>query len=488
MWNEFTNALAWFKAAPAEWIKSSKQSLEAAAEWIWNVLQGDFAEEQSAAQTITGTLISMIPFVDQICDVRDVVANCRKINQDADNKFAWLALALTLIGLFPCLGSLAKGCLKIPFNYARKFALSGGAKALDSGLWKLTAPFIEKSIVKLNQHLAHPAVRKTLAALKIDNVWKHLAGKVREVKGMLTTAKLMSVMDDAINALKGFCDMIQKWGSATMQTQAGALLKSIKAVRDKANKQLAEVVKPLQDWLDKLARRLDVEADQNYRAMVKTVNPHSFTRPSNVAEVAEFEKARPGWVDETKKVPHKAARKAPAATGFPDLNPPAVPGKRNPPLFEAYKTFKEGSIKPVIIPSGETLYRIVDPESLDNSICWMRETEFLLLKSKADWRRRFAVWKSWNGNGEYVTYTVPAGTSLHAWEGIAATQENLLKPQFKLEGGATQIVLDPKDLQKSALGKRQRTQWPDSGYDGTFEKVGMLGVPTLTNNWIEVKN
>lgn len=487
MWNEFTNALAWFKAPPAEWIKSGKQSLEAAAEWIWNVLQGDFAEEQSTAQTITGTLISMVPLVDQICDVRDLVANCRKINQDTDNKFAWLALALTLIGLFPCLGSLAKGCLKIPFNYARKFALKSGAKALDSGLWKLTSPYIERSIAKLNQHLNHPAVRKTLSVLKIDNVWKYLADKVREVKSMLSASKLMSVFDELFDALKSFCEMIQKWGNAAMQTRAGELLKSVKAVRDKANRQLAGIVKPLQDWLDQLARRLEVEADQNYRAIVKTTNTHRLVRPGNAAEIEAFEKAKPGWVDKTKRVPHPAAKSTPIKAGYPDLNPVVLPGERNP-LEKAYGTFKAGTIKPATIQPGETLYRIVDPESLDNSICWIRKSEFDKLKSKAEWRRKFAVWASWNSDGEFVTYTVPPGKGLCVWEGIVATQVHDIDKAYKLEGGAIQIVLDPKDLQKGSLGRRQLTShWPDTGYDGLGETVSMLGVPTLTNNWLEAK-
>ena len=115
MWDELENALAWYAAAPSRWIQSAKQDLSAAAEWIWVVLQGDFAEEQTVVQTVAGTIISMIPLVDQICDVRDVVANCRKINEDTSNKWAWFALVLTLIGLFPTLGSLVKGCFKVVF-------------------------------------------------------------------------------------------------------------------------------------------------------------------------------------------------------------------------------------------------------------------------------------------------------------------------------------------------------------------------------------
>ena len=137
MWDELQNALAWYRAAPQRWIASAQQELSAAAQWIWEVIQGDFNEEQSTAQVVTGTVISMIPFV-ELCDVRDLVANCRKIHEDKSNKWAWLALVLTLIGLFPTLGSLAKGCLKIPFSYGRRAALRSAATAFDSDIWKAT--------------------------------------------------------------------------------------------------------------------------------------------------------------------------------------------------------------------------------------------------------------------------------------------------------------------------------------------------------------
>lgn len=84
MWDELENALAWYAAAPGRWVQSSRQDLAAAADWIWIVIQGDFAEDQSAAQIATGTVISMVPFVDQLCDIRDVVANCKKISEEGD--------------------------------------------------------------------------------------------------------------------------------------------------------------------------------------------------------------------------------------------------------------------------------------------------------------------------------------------------------------------------------------------------------------------
>ena len=77
--------------------------------WLWESIQGDFNQERSTGQVVFDTAISMIPGVDQVCDVRDIIANCKQINDDKSNSWAWIALVLTLIGLIPTLGSLLKG-------------------------------------------------------------------------------------------------------------------------------------------------------------------------------------------------------------------------------------------------------------------------------------------------------------------------------------------------------------------------------------------
>ncbi len=490
MQDEFQNALAWFGAAPARWVDSLGKDLNAAAEWIWGVIQGDFNDEASTAQTITGTVISMIPFVDQICDVRDVVACCKRIHHESDNTGNWLALALTLVGLFPTLGSLVKGCGKILFGYARKAALKGGTATVKAGkklsekeLAKAAEKYIEHGIAKLNSFLERPAVRKTLATLHWDNPYRHLAEQMRKLRAQVTVQKLLTAFDKIIDALKGLLDMVREWGGGKLGAQVAELLTMIDGVRKKADKMLGTVLKPLQDWLDRIARRLDVEGDNHYRAYVKVTNAHTFTRPKAEVELAAFEKERPGWVDKTRKVAHEPEKNVPVKTNWPDLDPQVKPGERHP-LAKAYKTFEEGAAKPVTIPPGETLYRVVDPGSGDNSTCWMRKAEFDKLKSKDDWRRKFAVWASWNSNGEFVTYTVPPGKGLNVWEGVVGTQKHESNKIYKLEGGAIQIVLDPTDLMKEFLGKRQPTNW---GYNSFGETVDMTGVPVLTNNWFEKK-
>lgn len=502
MWEELTNALAWYKTAPSRWMASAKQDLSAAAEWIWIVLQGDFVEEHTTAQVVTGTVISMIPFVDQICDVRDVVANCKKINQDSSNRWAWVALALTLIGLFPTLGSLVKGCFKVMFAYGRKAMFSAGKVALDADMWKASKPFVEKGIGKLNDFLARPEVRKTLKALKIDSPYKHLAAQLRTVSGRLSVGKLTAAFDTAITALNKLLDLVKKWGSTAIQTKAGQLLQSVKAVRSKANTALADALAPVQNYLNRLAQRIDVEHRVTHRASTNTISPHGSTRMALDAEIEALLKAPPDWVKVKKTGKHPAKEKAPAVPpGHFDIS-----NKAPEPLAGAYKTFAE-DLRHDILPPGTILYRVVDPKSADNSICWMTKAEFDKLRSKPDWRDRFAVWKHWNSNGEYLTYKVPEKTvitlpdnkkmeiaGMPVWRGTTASQQLKQKKgfveeavkadskgnSFWLDGGAEQIIVNPALLDPKLASKREFTGW---GYDDSDIEVSLIGVPILQTNW-----
>lgn len=472
-WDEVENALAWFKSAPGDWIKSGRQNLTAAAEWVWEVIQGDFAEDQSTAQVVTGTVISMIPFVDQICDVRDLVANCRKINQDTANKWAWIGLILTLIGLFPVLGSLAKGGCKILFAYGRKSVFRAGKAALDRGFWEASKPFVEAGIGKLNQYLQTPAVRAALRANRILNPYKWLANKVREVAAKLNVGELGRAFDKLLEPFRYFVGLIQRWGSAAMGTRAGQLLESVVAIRKLMNDKIGEFIAPVTQWLNKLARRLDIEADMLHRANVDAVNPHKYARPTLAQDRVEFDLNKPAWVDKTSKRDYAFMTDAPSKPRWPDISDTS----RNSATKGAYATFHDAEA--VIIQPGEKLYRVIDPSSNDNSICWMRESEFKALKNRGEWRRRLAVWRHWNRNGEYVTYTVPPGEGLRVWEGAAATQ-TMKGTDYVLQGGGKQIVLDPGLLQPEYLGKRKPTGWGYTDFPGESDEF--LGLPKLTNN------
>jgi hypothetical protein len=48
-------------------------------QWVWGVLQGDFNEDPSISQIVVRTLITLIPGVDQIADIQDLVAALYKL-------------------------------------------------------------------------------------------------------------------------------------------------------------------------------------------------------------------------------------------------------------------------------------------------------------------------------------------------------------------------------------------------------------------------
>lgn len=457
--DDFENALAWFASAPAGWLESGRKNLEAAAQWIWEVLQGDFNDNASTAQVATGTIISMIPFVDQICDIRDLVANCKKINAETNSSWPWISLVLTLIGLFPAIGSLVKGCLKVMFATLRKGASTSGiAPRLDI--------YVGASISQLSKFLERPEVAKVLVALKWDNPYRTLAKEINRVAAKLNVTALKSALNEAVDAAQSMLGLVKRWGSAGVAGKAQELIDSVDSVRRGADRHLKNALKPIKDYLLCTARRLEVDADMAHRAYLNNVNPHAFKKLSSPTEEIEAYKkhGKPDWVSDTGVLQYQPLREPP-------------PPRDGWPSTKAYDTFH--TMKATTIPPGTKLYRIVDPTSKDNSICWMREEEFKQLKSKAEWRDKFGVWVHWNANGEYVTYTVP-DPGLNVWEGITASQR-LDATDYVVKGGATQLVIDPSHLDKANLGKRQSTNWK---YDELGTQNHMMGVPVLKNNFV----
>lgn len=399
----------------------------------------------------------MIPFVDQICDVRDLVANCKKINSEPETSWHWISLVLTLIGLFPSLGSLVKGSLKVMFATWRKgTARSGITPRLDI--------YVDLSVGQLNKFLAKPEVAKALTSLKWDNPYTILAKEIEKIATKTNVNALRAAFNEAASAAQSLLKLVQRWGGIGISKKAQELLESIDSVKHGADRQLAEALKPVQNYLRFLARRLEIDADMAHRAHLNAVNPHAFKKiGSPDEEIAAFQKEKPDWVDDTGTASYRGLREPSAdRVGWPST--------------KSFDTFH--SMKAVTIPAGTKLHRIVDPTSKDNSICWMREEEFKKLKSKSDWRRRFAVWANWNANGEYVTYTVPSGKGLNVWEGVTASQ-TLGRSNYVLEGGAVQLVIDPSHLKKGSISQRKRTGW---SYDELGTQNNLVGVPVLKNN------
>lgn len=496
------SALAFFSAA-----KKGSEAAKNLGIWLWEVIQGDFHEDPTIGQIATGTVISMIPIVDQICDVRDFFACAKLIKEKPDDNMPKVMMAMTLIGIIPVAGSLAKGVLKIILSIIRRAFRNVPPNFYKSAKFeKVFDENLEKALKQVRLFLNRADVLKYIRISKIGDPYKYVA---KELEKLIAQASKNSnvIVEKSKYLLKQFDKLItyveRLGGNSKLVQQA---LEEQKKLRHFVNKELPkylqdnEILNAALKMLKKIQRRLEIESDMAFRATVNKKNLDKVWFPY-LDELEQMKKKTPSWADRNKtRLPNKAHSSAePPDSQAHFLN------EGYPDIGDGFTTFAKNKARATEFKEGEVLYRIISPDSFDNSVCWMSESEFKKLKNKDDWRRYFAVWGSWNSNGEYVTYTVPKG-GLKAWEGKVGAQtldqsrrrpkdfdtwskkeqdkwnqENAEGASFSLEGGATQIVLDPKMLQVSNLSARKSTGW-GYGDDDLGHVVDLVGVPVLKNS------
>jgi hypothetical protein len=421
--------------------------------WFWEAIQGDFNEERSTGQLLIDAAISMIPLVDQVCDVRDLIANCNKLRKDMKDTWAWVALALTLIGLFPTLGSLAKGVLKIFFGFVRRMGGDAMVKAVELAMtWVIT-------------FLRRRDVQKYLRLHKVDEVFKWLAVEIKAVRGKVNVGALLQSFDRGIKVLEEMANKVSY--VPKIGAQAKACLEQIRDIRKVADQYLGNALRPVQEALDTVVMRLERESLERQRGILNANNIHyrgALPEASAVKLMRETEPP-PSWLSKGKKAEfpqleysdYEALVAKKKKEGWPALT------KQN---VESFATLAEAEIK-----GPARLYRILSPNSRAMSDCWVSEEVFHRLQAEADpraaWRKHLAVWPDWNVNGQFVVYDIKPGETLKAWRGKASTQfkENLADRH--LEGGWEQIVFNVQraDLRNDTMryytlngGKANRLQ------------------------------
>jgi hypothetical protein len=458
---QMRDALAW---TTGDDIKSHETSSNPFV-WFWEAVEGDFNEDRSTGQIMVDAAISMIPLVDQLCDMRDLIANCKRLYRDPAEGAAWIALALTLIGLFPTLGSLVKGVLKIFFAFLRRVGAKQVSVAIDGAMtWVITF---------LRRH----EVQKYLAAHKVDEVFKWLSTEIKALRAKVNVGALLAAFDKGIKVVEGLVNKVSL--VPMIGKKAKETLEQIKHIRLKADAELAKAVRPVQEMIDTVILRFEREILKKQHGIVDARNIHYRGVLPESAAVALMRKRKPKWITE----------------GSDAVNPGIIPLRveelveeksaklddkgRPKPASEIYPELSDGNIRsfhtlrPDTIKGPARLYRVLAPSSRAMSDCWVTEDVFKQLQNspdpKAAWRKFLAVWPDWNANGQFVIYDIKAGESLNVWRGAAASQVNARLPGVQLEGGYEQIVFNiPRaDSRNDAI----------LYYKTTAGKVTTLGAP-----------
>lgn len=237
-------------------------------QWIWEALQGDFNENPTMGQIAANAVLGVVPIVDQVLDVRDLIANARNINKDSNNKAAWIALGLTLVGLFPSLGSLAKGVLKIILLSARRV---GGAAVLK---------VMDKAMEGIRIFLSNDKVRRIFGIKSFEHAIGQVIIKLKEAKGKISTAELLKYYDKTVGAFKTFMSRVKPFAPASVMQTLESSWTIVNNVRKSADAKLAEALAPVQKAIDDiivyLEQKIGLQASTNVKTPHKQSAVHGF--------------------------------------------------------------------------------------------------------------------------------------------------------------------------------------------------------------------
>ncbi|MEL6117914.1 hypothetical protein P0Y67_22215 [Photobacterium sp. SP02] len=261
-----------------------------AGNWIWGVLQGDFNEDPTNAQIVVGTILSMLPIIDQVMDVRDIIANLMVLTDEERTeevrKFAWIALAITLIGLIPGLGSVLKGIFKLIMKNADValdiiLAMLRKAGKGDPKAFLKNLPWGEYT--KFIQGKCKEVIQKLISGLKV-------------VKDSWLAQKALD--NAAINSIKSVIEGLEKLEKKSDEALAGAMgqiRENIDNLLKRENQSPKHTGSTNQKQYHEARELTAKEAEMMVKIHKKLINPRSFEEAEAILEARKLEIHQNGY-------------------------------------------------------------------------------------------------------------------------------------------------------------------------------------------------
>lgn len=412
-------------------------------EWVWGALQGDFNPERSSGQIGFDMVVSLIPVVDTICDLRDLCANIRAYRQDPTNKVTLFFVATTVVGFFPEIGTVVKSALRLVWVYLKPLIKHADDITNTSKLVAATNRACDAALPKITEYLQHNRVMQWATKGKLPDVFKFVATKVREGADLISPARLRAALNEKLDALQALLQKIKPLVPSLVREKIGDLLEQVESTQNAIGNAIQQFCPPIRTALKVIAKRLD---DHAWRAEVYRTN-RGWIAPISQTGSAKLINAKPP----------KWARKFSGKMANPPIDKDDVDIQNlmtaNPghPRLKSFQietfTSNGGKVRPDTIVGPAKLYRIIDPSNEGAGVFWLSELEFKAIKNRDEWRSKYAIKPEWNQNGWVVEYEIKAGESLPVWRGPAASQQ-LDGTDYYLEGGGEQIVFSPSSRDK----------------------------------------
>jgi hypothetical protein len=406
-------------------------------EWIWGALQGDFNGERSTGQIGFDMVVSLIPVVDTLCDLRDLCANIRQYHMEPANKITLFFIATTTIGFIPEIGTVAKSALRLVWVYLKPLIKHTDDITNVSKLVTATNRACDAALPKITEYLQHNRVVQWATDVKLPDMYQFIAKTIREASDKLSPAMLGHLLKEKLDVLTTLLQKIRWIVPITIREHIDEFIKLIDTKGRSMCNAIQTYVQAGRTVLKVLAKRLDNQAwhVQTYRTNRGWIAPIS---ESGSARLINAEP--PKWAKKLKK----RMKHPPLQMEDDEIRALVKAYPDHPPLQEwLIETFSaNGKIRADAVKGPAKLYRVVDPSSDGAGTFWMTEKEFNSLKNRDDWRSKFAVKPEWNQNGWFVEYEIKAGEELPVWRGPVAGQK-LEGTAYHVEGGGEQIVFFP---------------------------------------------
>lgn len=456
--------------------QSAKTAKQKAA-WVWEAIQGDFNPNRSMGQVGLDTAVSLVPGVDTIMDIRDLIANIIAIVRTPASGFAWFSLVLTLIGFIPELGSVAKGVVKLVLVKLRPLLRHVDDLTNTSKVLKAVDQAFDEALPEIMTYLRDPRVQKYLTRARIPDVVKKAAGLIRTASGKVNPTTLKSLFTQRANELKGILDDVADWLPDTATGRIRQINDGITRIQRGFNRHVDKFVAPAKAIMDRIAQRLD---DMYWVAWTQQVNKGWIAPVSEAGARRLIAKHDPVWIKTSRKVMFKQYRPADfkATENYQEAMRLGAPSL-NDEEIKSFASIANRPVKARVLQDGETLYRIVDPTSGTLSTSWVTADVWKQINSADDpraiWRGGLAVKPDWNQNGQYIKYTYNKARDgeIVVWEGPASAQfiDETEAPELGyLPGGLDQIRFFPQRQINGAKGDTfTGSQFPDMVEGGAIK-------------------
>lgn len=406
-------------------------------EWIWGALQGDFNGERTTGQIGFDMVVSLIPVVDTVCDLRDLCANVRQYRKEPSNKITLFFIATTVIGFFPEIGTVVKSALRLVWIYLKPLVKHADDLTNISKLMMAANRACDAALPKIIEYLQHNRVVQWATKGKLPDMYRFVAKTIREASDKLNPALLGRLLNQKLDDLKALLQKIRLIVPSTIREQIDDFVKLIDTKGRAMCSAIQGFIQPMRTVLKVVAKRLD---DQAWKVQTYRTN-RGWIAPISESGSAKLINAKPPkWVQK-----YYGAMKHPPTDMSTDEIKALMKLHPDHPTLQGWivETFSnKAKICADAIKGPAKLYRVIDPSNEGGGIFWMTEAEFKAIKNRDEWRSKFAVKPEWNQNGWVVEYEIKAGETLPVWRGPAASQE-LKGTDYYLEGGSEQLVFFP---------------------------------------------